>query len=156
VQGSGIKVKAISGNEAKFLTNFSPAKILSKKDIQVETQGEVYIFPGMTGEVVEMVQISAVDQPAIAALVSKVYWKRFWSSMDLDDMINWILIMVQVLFIPLTIGSFVGMDRLKRLKTCCVQCCRKKKKDSRYGRGNRKELVRLTQLPKPQQITKIY
>jgi hypothetical protein len=156
VQGSGIKVKAISGNEAKFLTNFSPAKILSKKDIQVETQGEVYIFPGMTGEVVEMVQISAVDQPAIAALVSKVYWKRFWSSMDLDDMINWILIMVQVLFIPLTIGSFVGMDRLKRLKTCCVQCCRKKKKDSRYGRGSRKELVRLTQLPKPQQITKIY
>ncbi len=59
--------------------------------------------------------------------------------------------MVQVLFIPLTIGSFVGMDRLKRLKTCCVQCCRKKKKDSRYGRGSRKELVRLTQLPKPQQ-----
>ena len=85
----------------------------------------------MTGEVVEMVQISAVDQPAIAALVSKVYWKRFWSSMDLDDMINWILIMVQVLFIPLTIGSFVGMDRLKRLKNCCIQCCRKKKKDSR-------------------------
>jgi hypothetical protein len=61
VQGSGIKVKAISGNEAKFLTNFSPAKILSKKDIQVETQGEVYIFPGMTEEVVEMVQISALD-----------------------------------------------------------------------------------------------
>ena len=110
----------------------------------------------MTGEVVEMVQISAVDQPAIAALVSKVYWKRFWSSMDLDDMINWILIMVQVLFIPLTIGSFVGIDRLKRLKNCCIQCCRKKKKDSRYGRGSRKELVRLTQLPKNQQGTKVY
>jgi hypothetical protein len=37
-----------------------------------------------------------------------------------------------------------------------VQCCRKKKKDSRYGRVSRKELVRLTQLPKPQQSTKIY
>jgi hypothetical protein len=42
----------------------------------------------MTGEVVEMVQVSALDQPAMAALVSKVYWKKFWASMDLDDMIN--------------------------------------------------------------------
>jgi hypothetical protein len=50
VQGSGIKVKAISGNEAKFLTSTSPVKILSKKEIQVETQGEVYKFPGMKGK----------------------------------------------------------------------------------------------------------
>jgi hypothetical protein len=156
VQGPGIKVKAISGNEAKFLTSTTPVKILSKKEIQVETQGEVYIFPGMTGDIVESVQISALDQPAIAALVSKVYWHKYWKSLDLDDMINWVLIMVQVLFIPLTIGSFVGIERLKKLRNCCRQCCGKKKKDVRYGRGSRKELVRLTQLPRSQQSAKLY
>jgi hypothetical protein len=76
VQGTSVKVKTISGTETKFLTKTSPAKILSKRELQVETSGEIYIFPGMNGEVSEMVQTSALDQQAIAALVSKIFWKK--------------------------------------------------------------------------------
>jgi hypothetical protein len=152
VQGTSVKVKTISGTETKFLTKTSPAKILSKKELQVETSGEIYIFPGMNGEVSEMVQTSALDQQAIAALVSKIFWKKFWDSLDLDDLVSWILIMIQVLFIPLTIGSFMGIKRLKKWSRYCVCLCVRKKKGAKYGKEHKRELVRLTTVPRPNKL----
>ena len=138
VQGQNVKVKTITGLESKLLTSTSPVIIKSKRDVQVENaKGEHYLFPGMTGEITETIILSALDSTLEAALVNKVYWKKFWESKDLEDLINWFLILIQILFIPLTVGSFMGWDRIKRL---CKGCKSKKSKK----KVNKTEMVRLT------------
>jgi hypothetical protein len=99
----GDKVSISSGKTA--ISQQPPLVIYSPETITIKREEEDYVYPpAITIE--ELIVVgSMLSMEDIAYLTGKQYWEDVWEDMDYEDIISYTLVALQIIFIPIAIGS---------------------------------------------------
>jgi hypothetical protein len=101
IQGNGLEIK----NGENSISHKTPMVIYSPETITITDNKEDYVYPpAITIEELTIVE-SKLSLEEIEYLKNSMKWEEVWENTDYEDLIDYILIILQIIIFPLAIAS---------------------------------------------------
>lgn len=117
VQGENVKSKVIDSGSERVLATETPILIFSDKHILLEAE-ENFDFAPQSENTATGIRVirSRLTQEDLDSLENKYYWENFQENIEVDDVLRYILLLLQGLSYPIIIlGMIIGIKLRKRL-----------------------------------------
>jgi len=113
IQGNDISIK----NGDASISQKPPVAIYSPEIITVKVDEEDYIFPpAIQIEKLTIVE-SKLTKTEISNLIKAYEWENFWDSVETDDYVRYILVLIQIIIFPIAIfGCYFTLTQRKYWK----------------------------------------